>query len=429
MKNRRKIFQRAAALLCCMLFLPSLVAVPAHAASDTQFYDVLQFGTANGSGTNVVTDTLPFTVVYETTKDPYYYVDLVVVSAHIVILNYNGQQLTRRLINYANGVYRWRFFGDLVGDPSGYLTFDVSDPDFVGQSCTVVFEQLRVSKQKTIDVPTVGTVFASPYEWVVSEAMPDPDTPASITFKFNDVSFPYEFFSEIRLTDWVKYDYLDVYFNIRCSSINSIVVKFDGQYLPHELNYLNSGLVPDQSWGSDGASPPDNTYNCVMRIDLTGVNRSLTVFPTIYIDGTYMPYVGAQGIQLTSVSGIVFGDVPSDLSVFWMRLQGFWFALHADLKTFFEGLFSGSDEFQAEVDKSVTDFEDAESEIDQGLDSLDTPDIDDVDIVGKIQSSGAKTATLGDFFDAAFNNVVVNWLMILSFSFMLISFLLYGSFR
>ena len=45
MKNRRKIFQRAAALLCCIFLLPSLVAVPALAADDMNiFFDVMDAG-------------------------------------------------------------------------------------------------------------------------------------------------------------------------------------------------------------------------------------------------------------------------------------------------------------------------------------------------------------------------------------------------
>lgn len=327
MKKRLKIFQRVAALLCCILLLPSLVAVPAFAASDDEvgFFNVLEFGTANGSGSQVVTGTLPFDVVYETTREPFFYVDMVVVSDYAIQITYAGVGLTRQLIDNQNGAYRYRFYGNLVGDPSGYLTFHIYYSSSV--QATVIFEQLRVSSFKTNAVPSVGTVLASPYEWIPSEAMPDPDTPASITLKSADVSFPYDFFAKLSLTEWVKFDYIDVYFTCRVASISSISVQFDGQYLPYELSYLESSFFPDGSWGSDGASPPDNIFNCVMRIDLTGVNRSVNDVPVIYIDGLYEPYWPAQGITLNSVTGIVIGDVPSELGTFWQRLQGLLVAL------------------------------------------------------------------------------------------------------
>lgn len=64
-----------------------------------------------------------------------------------------------------------------------------------------------------------------------------------------------------------------------------------------------------------------------MRIDLTGVKRTINSDVVIRIEGDYMPYVGAQGITLQSVTGIIVGTVPSDTATFWQRLQGLLVAL------------------------------------------------------------------------------------------------------
>lgn len=342
MNKRRKIFQRAAALLCCMVLLPSLFVFSVSAESDDGFFDVLQFGTANGSGSQVVTGAVPFDVVYQTTAEPFFYVDAVIVSPTMVFLEYNGQPLTRQIINYSNGSYRFRMYGNLVGDPSGYLSFRVTSPGNNGATVSVIFEQLRVSSMNHSQSfkPTVGTVFASPYEWVPSETMPDSSTPATITFKSNNVSFAYDYFAKLSFDTWQLYDYLDVYFTIRAASINSISVQLGDVFVPYELTYLDSGLVPDSSWGSDGAAPADNVYDCTMRIDLTGLYRNVgSDVLTILINGSYMPYLGAQGVSLTSVTGVVIGSVPSETATFWQRLQGFWVGMHADLKSFIQGLF------------------------------------------------------------------------------------------
>lgn len=437
MKKRRKIFPRAAALLCCIILLPSLVAVPACAASDDQFFDVLEFGTANGSGSQVVSGTFPLSVVYQTVTVPFFYVDMVVTcNVSNLRVNYAGMPLEVVLINDSTG-FTYRVYGDLVGDPSGYLTFTFSGDLPSGFSeGSIIFEQLRVSTMShrmSVSHITGGIMSSNSSSEDDFRFMSNSDSPVHLYLtQYSSANHYYPYEGYVYVPDWAKYDYVDIFLDFFTSSIDSLgvlILTGEGKVsVPYTVNYISSDFENDFSFNPDVTLAYATRRQVLIRVDLTGIDRSLGD-PVVFFNGLYDPWYGDNFISLLDVTGIIYGDTPSSLSIFWQRLQGLWIALHADLKTFFEGLFSGSDEFQAEVEQSVTDFDAAESEIDQGLDSLDTPDAGDVDIVGKIEASGAKTATLGDFFDTAFNNVVVNWLMILSFSFMLISFLLYGSFR
>lgn len=329
MNKRRKIFQRAAALLCCIVLLPSLFVFSVSADTEDGFFDVLQYGTANGSGTQVVTGPMPIHVVYQTTPEPFFYIDAVVVSPSIIWLVYNGTNLNRSLISYTGGAYRWRFWGNLVGNPSGYLDLDINVPGSEGTQVSAIFEQLRLSSSTTQMQykGTVGTVLANPYQYYPSESMPDANTPASITLRSRDTDLCIDYFADITLTDWKNYDYLDVSFTVRAASIGSINVSINDLSLPFELSYLSSGFLPDSSWNPNQQLPMDQVFNCSMRIDLTQLHRDLSHNPVIHIDGMYAEYNVAQGITLNSVIGITIGSVPSELATFWQRLQGLLVAL------------------------------------------------------------------------------------------------------
>lgn len=329
MNKRRKIFQRAAALLCCMVLLPSLFVFSVSADSDDGFFDVLQFGTANGSGYQVVTGTLPLNVVYQTSPEPFFYIDALVVSPTLLPMYYNGTMLNRQIIGNVHGAYRCRYWGNLVGNPSGYLDLTFNIPGQEGTEVSVIFEQLRLSSstRQMQYQPTVGTLMANPTQYTPVEAMPDANTSAHLTFKYNDSNQCEPFYSNVTLTDWKGYDYLDVYLQLNCASISSIDVTLSELSIPFEISYLSSDFYPDQSWAPNEQYPTSQFFNISIRLDLTSLHRDVSADPVISIHGLYAEYWPGQGIYLNSVIGIMIGSVPSELSTFWQRLQGLLVAL------------------------------------------------------------------------------------------------------
>lgn len=321
MKKRRKFFQRAAALLCCIFLLPSLVAVPVLAADDTEFFDVLEFSTANDSGSQVVTGSLPMSVIYRTVMEPFRYIDMLVTcDIPDLTVTYGGYQLNTILIGTNYG-YTYRVFGDLVGDPSGYLAFTIGG----SSGSWISFEKMEISSftfSQSV-YPSLGSLFADPAEYGTYEVMETPQHDVKITFDINNLYEWYDYWhSQIQILDWKKFDSVDVMIEIKCNTIDSISVVQDGVALPFTVSYLNSTFAPDSSMMDDSTQIKVDSYYVVVSIDLAGVNRSALMNPMIELTGMYSPYSTGepQYIQLNGVTGYVVAEASSPLGTFWKNL-------------------------------------------------------------------------------------------------------------
>lgn len=426
MKKRRKIFQRAAALLCCIVLLPSLVAVPASAevTSDDVFLDLLDY-----SGTQYFYTISP-DLNYLTLDLPYYssvkYVDFVFFKSGGNINSISctiGAGVTSLTISsLGNGYYRC--YGAVSG--SGFsikITLNIS---------STVWMQLASFKISLFNMDSFADIGGL---WVSDSptssgiiTMPNSSTPVTAAMKYQkkESTSQYDYNSAIYLSNWRKYDYMDVYFTLSDADISSLVVKLDGQYVPFECSVIGDPDLTDfYAYEVNGVTyyfPAGiGAYLHVMvRVDLSQLDRTDSGTVQIYCSGQYsVDDVLLQcnaNFKLSSVNGYVFHSVPSPLTSFWLKL-----------KSFLANLFSGDNDFEASVDHAVSNADSGIGEIDDSINELPTPSPEDMQLDFLIGGSGADVSTVRDFFNAIFDIPIIYWIMFLSFMFMFASFILYGS--
>lgn len=423
MKKRRKIFQRAAALLCCILLLPSLAAVPVSADTvSNNFMDLTEYLdlsviTLTPSNPNIILNLPTYSVVY--------YVDMLFslngsISSITVIKGSQSRNLT--ILSLGSGIYR--AYGQVSGNGSSSLTLNC------GVSATAWMEILSFDCalfQSDSFAETAGLwVSDSPTSSGII-TMPNSSTPVTAAMKYQKKlsTSQYSYNSVIYLSNWRKYDYMDVYFTLTDADISSLVVKLDSQYIPFECSFIGDPDITDfycyEVNGEKYYFPAGiSSYMHVMvRLDLSQLDRTDSGTVQIFCSGQY----GVDDIllecnasmKLTSVTGFISSET-SELSLFWFKLRNF-----------LANLFSGDNDFEASVDHAVSNADSGIGEIDDSINELPTPSPEDMQLDFLIGGSGADVSTVRDFFNAIFNIPIIYWIMFLSFMFMFASFILYGS--
>lgn len=326
-KRSRRLMIRITSLIFSVVVLMSCLVSPVSATSDDDtFMNVLDFSTVNDSGSQVVSGSFPIRATYRTSAEPFRYVDMVISSDIAdMTVTYAGYQLNTVLISNAYG-YTYRVYGDLVGDPNGYLDFYISG----SSGSTAIFEQLRVTSLDYSQsvIQSTGKLFCNHPEYgTYTEEMSTPQADVRITFDIYQYFDTTTFLSQVTPLEWEKFDYVDLFITVSCSSIDSITAKLDYSSVPYTITYLDSEYFADIP--SDGETDlKTSEYRMCIRLDVRGLDRTSVADPYVEITGTYAPGVlDDQYIMLTGVTGIVCADVPSELGTFWQRLQGFLVAL------------------------------------------------------------------------------------------------------
>lgn len=160
------------------------------------------------------------------------------------------------------------------------------------------------------------------------------DSPVSITFPVLTGATTDEltnFNTNISLENWKKFDYMDVSFSIRASSLSSINVNFNDVSIPFEMTYVNLNMSSPLILDCDGWFDSTNeiyeeeyfanfssTYvNVQLRLDLTGLNRTFSGFPTIVVNCGAQPIDGCA-ITVHGCNGYVEMDVM-DPEPYWLQ--------------------------------------------------------------------------------------------------------------
>lgn len=96
---------------------------------------------------------------------------------------------------------------------------------------------------------------------------------------------------------WKNYDYLDYHFSARCTSIDSISVDVDGISVPFEFSFSDVSELTREDFSSR------SDYECSLRIDLRGIDRSAAVRLNTHISLHYDESESSNRFSLQTVRG------------------------------------------------------------------------------------------------------------------------------
>lgn len=244
-------------------------------------------------------------------------------------------------------------------------------------------------------------------------------------------------------TDWYKYDFIDFSFGLMVSSIVSVSAILDGVPVPIQVSYIENTF------------DTGTLYYVTVRIDLRGVNRSLTSkFPELQVSGTCHLKL-TNSICIYDITGHT-QNVYENPVIYWFKktfasiVDGFsnvvskltsgFSDLATKISTGFSNvvskLTSGFSSVvnaitgnSAAADQAGEDMEDAAGGLDDignAFDNVGTPDIDAGALTGNYTNfSPGGLAVLA----AVTSNQYVTAMLVVVFTFALFGFIFFGKKR
>lgn len=419
------MMKRCLTLLLTVAVLCSCMAVTVGAAEThpmQQQLNVLEFDTVNGSGNYYMRGSngkasAVFKLPYGTLVR---YIDMYISTPSKSfdsiswVINGTSYPLT---VEEVYGSTYYRVYGRVSGGYTNQIRIDFDWAD--NGSNYIQFYSLHVSAQTFSAISAPSTLTLDTYR---QQSVTQSTGTSSV--KLTDVAGSEangrpisvsDYLVGVHNSDWQKYDYMNFTVLVYAATVNSVMCSIGNQQIPIELNFVE-GDIPsyDSYWVEDGTGENRVFYDINVRVDLTGVNRTLTDELVFTVAGTS----GSISCALYDSRGYTIADLP-DAETTW--LQKIWLGIQ-DLISAIRGDDSAADDFndqlQAEVDKLEQD-----QEI---IESMTTPDLEG--IVGEVDIN----ADAGDgivFISGIFNSL---WSSPLSLVFMysgifaLIAYLLFG---
>ena len=411
--------------LACVILGFSLV-VPANAAStEDNYFSVLDYATANGSGTNQFgsSSTYTATATYDIPFRPYIrYADIVFTSADgdPSSVTINGRSLT--LVKISSRLFR------------AYGSFTV-----IGSVISLAFTSSTAGVAYNIISFDVGTYSSMCYDetgffatggvgWSKSFSyMNNSSSPATQYFEsLSNQPLMTSFYAYVYPENFRKYDSMDIYLKLRCRSIDSISVNFDHVSVPFDVSYfsLSTGdwvlYTPNDGNWHVGVYDYNEVF-IMLHLDLSSLDRTVGSYPQITITGQYIENNAGQYLSLVSVVGHVTVSPPSPVLTYFydlkLSLEGWFSSLISSLS----GNTSSGDEFKDESDSLISDLGD----ISASMDAVQRPSMENIDVSFSGDLSEA-TSVMGALFTVVFSSSWLSTIFMASVTLGLISYILYG---
>lgn len=286
--------------------LLSVMTVPVSAAETSgAYFNVLDFATANNSGSNIFSVSGTQDVIYNlaTTLGSFrcYYVDIlyqVTGSSPNVSLYFGEFGLDLSNDHLGNGMYH------LYGSVGGYIRSDFR-----------------------FNITSGGTSYFSIFSFVVS-CVPDNRTNIAATVRADSgtsailspggncmvqssvtAGSVQDDFYDITITEsyWKDYDYIELRSTLHALSVQSVVAFiYTGDYLPLECSYIG-----------DGNSEYSSEFYISCIVDLTNIDHSYSGDLHIRITALNNVYSGLFNVY--GLQGIIFSE-PLDSQMTWYQV-------------------------------------------------------------------------------------------------------------
>lgn len=326
MKKRRKIFQRVGALLCCILLLPSLVAVPASAEDMNNFIDLVDAGYFETMYKLSPTDNrieIPFGD-YTLLK----YIDFVFSRSSkapdriYLVSGYDGSRQQLYCDSIGNNMYRAYETINIHSSTKFYLEFETTGTTYIyPYSC-------RISLNTGSSFPDIGRLLVNDYRGELTDwYMDSPSSPLYVYFRYPNVvdnGYILDYQSAIYIDEWRKYDFIDVQLLLDDCSVSSIACSMDGSFVPFDVSVVGDVELFDWYINENGGvvrpfpSGLENYLYVNLRLDLTELYRSSSSDLGILISGQYSTITA--NFCLYSVTGHVSKDI-SDTDTIWIKFK------------------------------------------------------------------------------------------------------------
>lgn len=417
----RNTFNRIFVILSCIALLVGMMVFPASASSmetDTSLINYFDYCTAETVFDFTTTD---YSCTFQLHKRMYLrYIDCLVTGS----IAFDGVSVTRgtvtsdlSVIDVGNGLYR--IYGQVGGGPSAWsdeVTFNFS----VTGRTQINFLSFKYSTTVITRVKDVASIHAGPAD-TMDATMPDTNTSVAITL--SNLSYPGNYYGWVTLSNWRKYDAMDILIKVDTGGLSSLFVDVGGIAVPFTATFFDSGHGQIGYVESDYDSVldlteyyflNDFTYQWVLiHVDCSTIMRNMG---TMYIQftGDLTPDYNLNKISLDSVTGLIYVKNDSVLVT-----------LFSDLKEFLKNLFSPNDDVKEDISTGISNNESTEQDIMTGIDDIGSDPADiDIDVI--IDQSGADTNLIAAFFSVFFNNVIILRTFWLAALFIVIGYIFHG---
>lgn len=138
------------------------------------------------------------------------------------------------------------------------------------------------------------------------------------------------FSATLSCSDWKMYDYLDFFFYGYATEVNSILGRFGSFSVPATVSYMNT------------SDYHDSRYSCMVRLDLTSLDRNKTDVPVVEVAGIFGSSEYESTITLLAVSGIICSD-DIDPQLYYFR------SLEAHLTSIFDTMAQRQDAYHEDL--------------------------------------------------------------------------------
>lgn len=382
------LIKRTVPVLLVLVLCATCLVSPASAATESTMYDLLDYSTLDDTGSNYVVFNNSSTVFYSVpNRSVIRYVDMtisMVGAVSEVSVGPNPNLLVPLTVEHIDG-YLYRVYGSISS-----LTFSSFCINFDSGSSSnswYTIHSIKVSTSEVSPVRSLGSLWV--YDSVggsSSVSMSSPtDEPEIYLSQDTGATVSYaDFACSVSLSEWKKFDYLDVLLYLDVEHINSIFAKHGSISLDCDISYL---------------TPADqiNTYYWVMvHVDLSSADRSSSVVPTIELTGTYYNQVNYNKIRLKSITGLVSIPDPSPLLSYWYNLRSF-------LSTNFNTLFAKIDLAFGLDDNSASSAQQTQEEINVSVNNQ---------LVGAVEDWNTHIEVVETGYDLAFTKTTpaLDWI-------------------
>lgn len=422
MNKRFKIFQRIVALLCLIVLLPCLVAVPASAEGMNNFMDLVDAGYFETMYKLSPTDNrieIPFGD-YTLMK----YIDFVFSRSSttpkriFVVSYYDGSR--QQLYTESIGNNMFRAYG-LIGVHSStkyYLEFETTGTTYIyPYTC-------KVSLNTGSAFPDVGKMFVSDghnYDVYYEMEAPNSSVRADLWYPSTlDNPYIYQYFTDIWIDNWIKYDYIVVQFSIADANLNSLCCYLDDAYVPFDISVIGDVDLFQYDVNETGGviryfpNGLDSVVHVSMRIDLTEVFRSDKSELAVHITGMYSTQ--DSSICLNSVTGYLSKDI-TETDTLWIKMKKFFTDLFAP-----DGAQEDADNFESDVNEKNEEL----GEMTDIMNSVEKPNVEDINmsIDSLVDPSVLAVSTEG--LSSILGNQVILRILILSLTMATVGYVLFG---
>lgn len=393
-------------------------AVPARASEDHATFNVLDYCTPNNSGNYIVSLSQSDTdISFDAPVDfMVYSIDILVYlysssgsyPTQVYFVTQGGYEYPLTITSIDQNLYR------IQGNISGIWFTNVKLRFIHTGSLSVSFFSFRVSTFRKSVYPETGVAKLETYGYSPTINYNPSDEINGRTWESNIDNF-----ISIRatITDWKLYDRLEFQFFLLCSDITSVCVMAGNQVLDADVStVLNSEWVTKE-------------FYITVSVDLKDLNLRTTDIPTVFIEAEGVSEA-SNTFTVISMAGVVYIDEVNSLSYF---LQRIYFKLDDLVDPIVVKLDSVIAAIKGDTD-AADDFNSESAEKNEQLqdmvgvmDSVQRPDINQLDPITQLNNSGADIAGgIGPVLTVPMQNPIILQVLILSLTFALVAYVLYG---